>query len=110
MLARDQFERRPFAIGAQRALDDERQDAGANQRGFADAGIARDQDERLDAKPIDHAANGGIAAEEERAMLGLERGETAIRIAFGDGFRCLVRRELLERVAKLLGRLVTLGW
>ena len=58
-------------------------DASEAERRLADAGIARDQHEGLHPHPLDEREAVSRPAEEERAVLGLEGLQAAVRISLG---------------------------
>jgi hypothetical protein len=77
-------DRGPAAIRIELALGDPRQHACTTQRRLADTGVAGDEDPRLGPQALQHGAHLGVAAEEQPAMLGFERTQTAVRVAFGN--------------------------
>src|SRR3954452_1867575 len=89
--------RRPESAVAHRG-----DDAGEADRGFTDPGIAGDQHEALDPHPLDEREAVSRPAEEERAVLGLEGLQAAIRIALGQRDAPPGPRPI-ERLEKLVG-------
>jgi hypothetical protein len=96
--ARDDLEARPAVV-----LGQPRQHAGAAQRRLAGARVAADHDERLDPHPVDQLAGLAGAAEEQRGVGRVERGQPAVRVAVGPG-RVGGRRGVLERGDQRVGR------
>ena len=105
-LARDERHDLPRHAIGERAVDDMRQHSGATQRRLADTGVSGHDDERIRTQAFEHGADIGAAAEEQAAVLGLERDEAAIRVALGQLAAELIGRDALERLAQL----VTGGW
>jgi hypothetical protein len=90
--ARQHVDARPAVV-----LDQPRHRAGPAQRRLAVARVAADQDERLGAHAIDELADLLAAAEEQRAVRGVERGEAAVGVAVGELVARGRGRALLER-------------
>ena len=72
--------RLPLGPRAERSPLDARHDPRTNERRLARPRRPRDEDERIGAKLGDHGRGLGLATEEERAVLGPERTQAAVRV------------------------------
>src|SRR5712692_3070982 len=76
-------------------------DASATERGLADSRGPRHEHERVASKPLENGPNFRVSPEEEGAVLGLERSQTAVGIAFRQSDVAALRGQCLQRLAQL---------
>ena len=102
--------RLPLGPRAERSPLDPRHDPRTNERRLARPRRPRDEDERIGAKLGHHGRGLGFATEEERAVLGPERKQPAVRVLArvverigGVHGACVRSGDARERVAQLVG-------